>query len=618
MGAADSLCVIDPGSSRFVAGGLPEAEALLGTPLPVLPPPQLEDGREVLRVRCHPGLRTVLGRFLLALLRQFEAEATGALAPEYHKEQSDYEAILLQILGSTRAADRRMGLLNLFWLAHARDVAGCVADLEKTAPFVKEHKVMLPSYLAPVYRRIDAMARRKAEAADPELAELRAGGRENESLIAALTEDGYAFTEAEVERLELADFVAANQRRRYPAELFSEISQVLVRETQSRLHAGDAGLLGRITRHMPRLSREQLEHPDGVLKAALNAHVMTYLFADAWGTGPSLLASATIRKAVKQRRPSEVVGGFLDIVEGLKRFEILCHLGARVRLGQGIAAEEELDERMRGGARVYEFGESAQVLNNAVNATVLFLDLRGFTQTSEGQVSERDLTRELYDVFDTFAAIVSRFGGSVDKFLGDGMMVTFGTSGADPGGPASALRVSILCQERLHQLREAGRSQFRMGVSIHYGRVYLARFFEGERSTQVTVIGRNVNLAGRLSSASKKASDEDEPTTGSEEVAPPLRVTVDTDGALVNEGIVLSRAALVQLQSHVSVESTQERGEPLMHYLDAELCRRVVVRYVGDAKFKGVRASFPVFEVWSDEGAAATDGSGVERAAVGR
>jgi class 3 adenylate cyclase len=366
---------------------------------------------------------------------------------------------------------------------------------------------------------------------------------------------------------------------------------------------------------MPLVLREQLEHPDGLLKVALNAHVMTYLFADAWSTGPSLLASATIRKAVKQHRPSEVVGGFLEIAEGLKRFEILCHLGERVKLGQGIAAEEELDERMRGGARVYEFGESAQVLNNAVNATVLFLDLRGFTQTSEGQISERDLTRSLYQVFDAFAAVVRRFGGTVDKFLGDGMMVTFGTSSADPGGPTSALRAAILCQERLHQLREQSRSQFRMGVSIHYGRVYIARFLAGERSTHVTVIGRNVNLAGRLSSSSKKASDEDEPVRGPGESAPRLRVTLEEDGALVNEGIVLSRAALVQLQSHVSLESTQERGDSLMSYFDAALSRRVVIRYVGDAKFKGVRASFPVFEVWGDDAAAA--GPETQRAEVG-
>jgi class 3 adenylate cyclase len=73
------------------------------------------------------------------------------------------------------------------------------------------------------------------------------------------------------------------------------------------------------------------------------------------------------------------------------------------------------------------------VLNNAVNATVLFLDLRGFTKTSEGQISERDLTRELYTVFDAFVPHVLRFGGTVDKFLGDGMMVHYGTASPTAG-----------------------------------------------------------------------------------------------------------------------------------------------------------------------------------------
>ena len=78
------------------------------------------------------------------------------------------------------------------------------------------------------------------------------------------------------------------------------------------------------------------------------------------------------------------------------------------------------------GLRVRRVGH---VANNAVNATVLFLDLRGFTKTSEGQVSEAELTRELYTVFDAFVPIVRRYG-HVDKFLGDGMMVT-----SAPRGP---------------------------------------------------------------------------------------------------------------------------------------------------------------------------------------
>ena len=48
--------------------------------------------------------------------------------------------------------------------------------------------------------------------------------------------------------------------------------------------------------------------------------------------------------------------------------------------------------------------------------------------------------------------------------------------------------------------REAGRTWFKMGIAIHHGRVYLARFVAGG-TVQATVLGRNVNLAGRLSSA---------------------------------------------------------------------------------------------------------------------
>ena len=59
-----------------------------------------------------------------------------------------------------------------------------------------------------------------------------------------------------------------------------------------------------------------------------------------------------------------------------------------------------------------------------------------------------------------------------------------------------------------------------MGVAIHYGRVYLARFIDDEESVQTTVIGRNVNLAGRLSSAAKKPMDEDEVRRGAGGLAP--------------------------------------------------------------------------------------------------
>jgi hypothetical protein len=131
--------------------------------------------------------------------------------------------------------------------------------------------------------------------------------------------------------------------------------------------------------------------------------------------------------------------------------------------------------------------------------------------------------------------LARRFGGTVDKFLGDGIMITYGTEHADPLDPLNAVRTAVMCQDTLRILREQGRTYFKMGIAIHYGRVYLARFIADEDSVQTTVIGRNVNLAGRLSSAAKKSMDEDE-DGDPEPSGPPrssgLRVTVDQQGAL--------------------------------------------------------------------------------------
>ena len=109
-----SLYLKDPASARFVAGGLAEAELLLGSPLPALPPPDREGGRNVFAVRFHPQLRTLLLRFLQGLLAQIGAE--GAPPPgrdTLPRDQAEYEEALERLLQAVRSSDRRLGLLNL-------------------------------------------------------------------------------------------------------------------------------------------------------------------------------------------------------------------------------------------------------------------------------------------------------------------------------------------------------------------------------------------------------------------------------------------------------------------------------------------------------------------------
>src|SRR5258708_36330570 len=111
---SDSLFLKDPASSRFLSGGLAEAEALLGSPLPSLPLPDVEGGRPVYHVKFHPQLRTLLSRYLQALLREIGADLpTPPRGNGSGKEASEFEAALERVLRSVRIADRRVGLLNL-------------------------------------------------------------------------------------------------------------------------------------------------------------------------------------------------------------------------------------------------------------------------------------------------------------------------------------------------------------------------------------------------------------------------------------------------------------------------------------------------------------------------
>jgi class 3 adenylate cyclase len=535
-----------------------------------------------------------------ALLTQIGAAppspARGRTDPP-EKAQAEYEASLGRLIRSVRSIDRRQGLLNLFWLAHTLDAAQHLREMETRNPALRKSKYSLHPLLSSFYRRVDHAARREVEQANPEQVAFLAGGVENPSLVDSLIDDGFAFTEVSIQDLDFNLYLSSNKRYRLSADLFFEVYSILVRETERRLRQGDRGLLARVSRHLPRLPKSQLQTQAGVVKVMMNTHVMTYLFGDAWNTGARLMSSPKLKAEAQRREPAEVLDAFLDLVAGVKRFEILSQVREAVSFVDATGGGPSEDGR---GLRLYEFGDSAQVLNNAVNVTILFLDVRGFTETSEGQISERDLTRELYAVFDEFVPLVRRFGGTVDKFLGDGIMATYGTAAADPLDPLNAVRTAVLCQETLKRLREEGKTYFKMGIAIHYGRAYVARFIAGEHAVHTTVIGRSVNLAGRLSSAAKKHLDEDEgavPVPAAPRRASGVQVTVDRSGVLFNEGIAISRDALVQLESHLALVHTDSEEGRVLEYFDEQIGRRLLIRYAGDAKFKGVRSSFPVYEV---------------------
>ncbi len=172
-----SLFLKDPASARYVAGGFAEVEELFGSPLPDLPAPEIDQGRDVHLVHVHSRLRLLQQRFLETQLGQIGALTlrTGDPARDY----SEYEAALVTVVRSVRQADRRQGLLNLFWLAHSRDAAEHLRGLELRSQSLRKGKQSLFPLLQSFYRRVDQDCRR------PRVGEEAIAWGENPSLVAS-------------------------------------------------------------------------------------------------------------------------------------------------------------------------------------------------------------------------------------------------------------------------------------------------------------------------------------------------------------------------------------------------------------------------------------------------
>jgi class 3 adenylate cyclase len=127
---------------------------------------------------------------------------------------------------------------------------------------------------------------------------------------------------------------------------------------------------------------------------------------------------------------------------------------------------------------------------------LVFSDVRGFTAFSD----DRDpalVIQRLNDVLGLEADVVRRFGGDVDKFVGDAMFAWF--SGQDRCTRAAAAAAEII---GALQSRFGGKPGTQIGFGIHVGEVVIGSMGSQERR-DYTAIGRSVNLASRLCSAAE-------------------------------------------------------------------------------------------------------------------
>jgi adenylate cyclase len=134
------------------------------------------------------------------------------------------------------------------------------------------------------------------------------------------------------------------------------------------------------------------------------------------------------------------------------------------------------------------------------DVAVLFVDIVGFTRLSEGEAPARVIGL-LRDFHARMAQAVFAHAGTLDKYLGDGLMATFGTPWPGPQDAANALgcaRTMATAMALWNDERAAsGRAPVHIGVGVHYGPVVLGDI-GGESRLEYAVIGDTVNVASRL------------------------------------------------------------------------------------------------------------------------
>ena len=150
--------------------------------------------------------------------------------------------------------------------------------------------------------------------------------------------------------------------------------------------------------------------------------------------------------------------------------------------------------------------ESPTLRGERRKLTVLVSDLRGFCSIAESRQPE-EVVAFLNRCCEVMSEVIERHGGTLDKFIGDGMMATFGSPNDDPYQEERAVRAALDLQEKISELsakcEEESWPAINAGIGIHSGYAVVGSM-GSTKHMEYTAIGETVNTAHYLESATKQ------------------------------------------------------------------------------------------------------------------
>jgi adenylate cyclase len=171
----------------------------------------------------------------------------------------------------------------------------------------------------------------------------------------------------------------------------------------------------------------------------------------------------------------ELAASFNQMLEGLRERE-------RIREAFGTYLDEEVAE--------YILSEGFDEQGTELEVSVLFCDVKDFTRFA-ASAEAREVVRCLNDLFELVVPIISKHGGHVDKFVGDGLLAVFGAPEPYPDHAERAVRAAV---EIARAANDPGR--------------VVAGSIGGAGRLNYSVIGDSVNVAARVEAHTRETGDD--------------------------------------------------------------------------------------------------------------
>jgi adenylate cyclase len=238
------------------------------------------------------------------------------------------------------------------------------------------------------------------------------------------------------------------------------------------------------------------------------------------GTAVALAAAVALLLARWVSRPLRVlkealekVGkGELDAKVALAGRDEFAEVGRSIEaMCKGLRERQALKEAVvryhsrHVAEQIVSTGQLPALHGERRKVTVLFSDIRGFTTMSHAMAPEQ-VVALLNEYFERMIDILFKHQGTLDKFIGDGLMAVFGAPLEDLFQEEHAVAAAVEMQQALRELsdnwRERGLGELKVGIGINTGMAVVGNIGSSQRM-EYTAVGDTVNLASRLEAQAK-------------------------------------------------------------------------------------------------------------------